>query len=307
MKKIGLGFAMLGLALLGSSVSGEAAVMHRLYNPNSGEHFYTAHDTEKQQLVTVGWKDEGQGWTAPETGDPVYRLYNPNAGDHHYTLNTAEKNQLLQIGWKDEGIGWYSDSQKGVPLFRSYNPNAKAGSHNYTVSRGEQESLLKVGWKDEAVGWYGVDPNPPALTEQEKNQVKAFDELSPQLQTLLMLSVADQRANTPELTGYFMGYHLDQGYFYGQIHSGVGTGHPVYEFTMNENYVIPTRGASYIGFNQIYTVRIPQQPQAKWELYQKYLAQKASFDTAVTKASDVASYTKSWYDKFCYDAIAFNE
>ena len=38
--------------------------MHRLYNPNSGEHFYTANTKEKTDLVGFGWKYEGIGWYA---------------------------------------------------------------------------------------------------------------------------------------------------------------------------------------------------------------------------------------------------
>lgn len=82
--------------------------MWRLYNPNSGEHFYTGNTAERDHLVRVGWKCEGKGWTAPVKGDPVYRLYNPNAGDHHYTLNSAERDMLVRAGWRYEGIGWYS-------------------------------------------------------------------------------------------------------------------------------------------------------------------------------------------------------
>lgn len=130
--------------------------MHRLYNPNSGEHFYTANSNEKNHLTKVGWKYEGIGWDAPASGNAVYRLYNKNAGDHHYTLNVNEKNHLVKVGWKYEGVGWYSDTKKAVPLYRAYNPNAKAGSHNYTVNYGEQQNLLKHGWRNEGIAWYGV-------------------------------------------------------------------------------------------------------------------------------------------------------
>lgn len=131
--------------------------MHRLYNPNSGEHFYTAADNEKNHLVSVGWKYEGEGWKAPEKSDaPVYRLYNANAGDHHYTLNVKEKDALVNLGWNYEGIGWYSDENKAVPLYREYNPNAKAGSHNYTPNKNEHNFLTSNGWKDEGIAWYGL-------------------------------------------------------------------------------------------------------------------------------------------------------
>ncbi|MBQ9279078.1 MAG: hypothetical protein IJ224_10660 [Lachnospiraceae bacterium] len=131
--------------------------MYRLYNPNSGEHFYTANEKEKNNLVSVGWRYEGIGWKAPvKSNTPVYRLYNKNAGDHHYTMSEKEKDNLVKLGWKYEGIGWYSDDAKSVPLYRQYNPNAKAGSHNYTTSKSENDMLVGVGWKGEGVGWYGV-------------------------------------------------------------------------------------------------------------------------------------------------------
>ena len=49
--------------------------MHRLYNPNSGEHFYTGSDAERDHLVSLGWRSEGEGWVAPvKSTTPVYRL-----------------------------------------------------------------------------------------------------------------------------------------------------------------------------------------------------------------------------------------
>lgn len=132
--------------------------MYRVYNPNSGEHFYTSHLGERQHLLSLGWKDEGIGWTAPSKGDAVYRVYNPNAGDHHYTMNKAEKNMLVSLGWKDEGIGWYSSTdKKAVPVYRQYNPNAKkAGSHNYTTNKAEGNYLVSLGWHDEGIGWKAI-------------------------------------------------------------------------------------------------------------------------------------------------------
>ncbi len=131
--------------------------MYRLYNPNSGEHFYTANSSEQKMLVDIGWKDEGTGWIAPESSKtPVYRLYNPNMGDHHYTKSQAERDMLIGVGWKDEGIGWYSDDTKGTPLYREYNPNQKAWNHNYTTNQSEHRYLVSIGWKDEGIGWYGV-------------------------------------------------------------------------------------------------------------------------------------------------------
>ena len=139
----------------------ETQKMYRLYNPNSGEHFYTANVGEKNHLANIGWIYEGIGWNAPKTSDyPVYRLYNGNGGEHHYTMNKAEKDMLVRAGWKYEGIGWYSADPKdssNIPLLREYNPNAFANNHNYTTDKGEHKWLISLGWKDEGKAWYALN------------------------------------------------------------------------------------------------------------------------------------------------------
>ena len=141
-----------------SQATGTGTVdMLRLYNPNSGEHFYTADIVEKDDLVSKGWKYEGVGWIAPtKSNTPVYRLYNPNAGEHHYTTDSDERQKLVMAGWKDEGTGWYSDDGEAVPLYREFNPNATTGTHNYTSNLSEHNSLVSSGWTDEGIGWYGL-------------------------------------------------------------------------------------------------------------------------------------------------------
>ena len=133
--------------------------MHRLYNKWTGEHFYTSDTAERDNLVKIGWNNEGEGWTAPEkSSQPVYRLYNNYVlgGDHHYTMDENERDSLVKAGWQDEGIGWYSDENKGVPLYRQYNPFATVGTHNYTTSKSENDTLVLAGWRAEGISWYGV-------------------------------------------------------------------------------------------------------------------------------------------------------
>ena len=133
----------------------DATPMFRLYNPNSGEHFYTGSAGEREFLSRVGWSYEGVGWWAPiEGGEPVYRLYNPNAGDHHYTLSSEERDALVAVGWNYEGVGWRSAGD--VPVLRQYNPNAASGTHNFTTSRAENDMLVRNGWHFEGVGWMAV-------------------------------------------------------------------------------------------------------------------------------------------------------
>ena len=135
----------------------EPVAMYRLYNPNSGEHFYTADTAERDNLVSLGWNNEGIGWIAPSISNtPVYRLYNPNAGEHHYTTNPAERDMLVEAGWNYENIGWYSDDAQTVPVYRQYNPNEFANNHNYTADIAERDNLINLGWRDEDTGWYAI-------------------------------------------------------------------------------------------------------------------------------------------------------
>ena len=137
----------------------EKGAMFRLYNPYTGEHFYTADTNELSTLTVQGWRDEGIGWYAPSSSKtPVYRLYNRHVkgGDHHYTMDVNEYKRLQELGWTGEGIKWYSDDAKGTKLYREYNPYATTGTHNYTTDANEHQELIKVGWRDEGTAWYGL-------------------------------------------------------------------------------------------------------------------------------------------------------
>lgn len=131
--------------------------MYRLYNPNSGEHFYTSNPEERSNLISLGWNDEGIGWYAPSySNTPVYRLYNRNGGEHHFTTSVGERNSLVALGWEYEGISCYSNDRQSIPVYRQYNPNAFANNHNYTTSLQENNDLVALGWRSEDIGWYGV-------------------------------------------------------------------------------------------------------------------------------------------------------
>ncbi|WP_321973660.1 glycoside hydrolase family 2 TIM barrel-domain containing protein [Paratractidigestivibacter sp.] len=139
--------------------------MHRLYNPYTGEHFYTSDADEVENCVAAGWNNEGVGWTAPlgsyAGATPVYRLYNSyvEGGDHMFTASEDEKESLIAAGWTYEGIGWYSapaDGSTYVEVLRAYNPYAATGTHHYTTNEAEIDTLTDAGWNAEGVAWYGL-------------------------------------------------------------------------------------------------------------------------------------------------------
>ena len=130
--------------------------MYRLYNPNSGEHFYTGSEVERDHLAGLGWHYEGVAWHAPIfSGAPVYRILNPNSYDHHYTMSWQEIEDLQSLGWIYEGVAWNSPDE-GSAQYRLYNPNADLGSHHYTNSLEERDYLVSLGWHLEGIGWYGI-------------------------------------------------------------------------------------------------------------------------------------------------------
>jgi hypothetical protein len=134
-------------------------VVYRLYNPNTGEHFYPTTAYERNQDIKAGWRNEGTLETAPTSGTAVYRVYNPNAkgGDHYYTTSKYEASSLISKGWKWDNNAkpvFYSGGNK--PVYVAYNPNAVTGAHNYTMNSYEQNSLLSVGWKYGSTAWFAV-------------------------------------------------------------------------------------------------------------------------------------------------------
>ncbi|WDA68725.1 glycoside hydrolase, family 25 [Lactococcus lactis] len=140
--------------------------VYRLYNHNTGEHFYTKNQAEQQQLSTHGWNYEGIGWYSATSGAPVYRVYNPNSvgGDHYYTMSKYEAQSLVNKGWHWDDKGqpvFYSEGNNN--LYVAYNPNTSSGSHNYTMNTYEQNSLLNKGWIYGKVAWKTMSnsPTPP--------------------------------------------------------------------------------------------------------------------------------------------------
>ena len=141
-----------------------AVDVYRLYNPNTGEHFYTNSVAERDSLLLNGWTYESIAWTSPTgplAGDSIYRLYSP-AGRHFYTTDGDERDSLVKLGWRYEGVSFSSDPQRAKPVYRQYNP--RNGEHNYTTNANEARTLIALGWHDEGIAWYGMEDPDPTIT-----------------------------------------------------------------------------------------------------------------------------------------------
>ncbi|GAB2027709.1 CHAP domain-containing protein [Lactovum odontotermitis] len=128
--------------------------VHRLYNPNNGDHYYTTNTAGAQNLVNVGWHYDGIFfYQTSGNGRPVYVIYNPNSGEHFYTADFNEARSLSSAGWQNQGIAWYAPDT-GSPVYRLYNPNPR-GFHFWTTSDNEKNGLVAAGWRYEGISFYG--------------------------------------------------------------------------------------------------------------------------------------------------------
>ena len=242
--------------------------MYRLYNKNTGEHFYTSNTTEQKNLVKAGWSDEGIEWYAPsgKTNTPVYRLYNKwvTGGDHHYTTKKSEYDSLEKQGWTKEGIGWYSTAEKetdSVPLYRQYNPFATTGTHNYTKSKTENDKLVKLGWKAEGSGWYGYASATPSIQQIDftKAKVDTAAKTYTSKQIKPTASVTGLKAGTDYTVTY--GTNKNAGTNVGTITiKGINkyTGTKTYKFTIAKAKVTVSWGKTNFTYNTK-----PQSPTAE--------------------------------------------
>jgi len=134
----------------------------RAYNPNDGDHLYTASQEEYDWITGLKWNAEGTAFQSVlsdyEGAVPVYRLYNPNSGEHFYTVSESEYDGVASKGWTKEQVCFYMvPKEKGDAVYRVFNPNATGpGSHLFTSSKEESTWLINQGWTDEGIAFYSA-------------------------------------------------------------------------------------------------------------------------------------------------------
>lgn|GEM_PF-5922352 len=129
------------------------------------------------------------------------------------------------------------------------------------------------------------------------DSIFAYDSLEPEVKMLLITRNVDRRAYQPKLEGFHLRYNIDGGFMYSQIHSGVGSGHPVYEFIENQFYIIPTRAyVSQTAGTIIEDVSVTNiNPIPKWYLFKLYIDDVDNIGLSLGK---VARYEDLTLDKF---------
>jgi outer membrane protein assembly factor BamB len=136
--------------------------LYRLFNPTSGEHFYTTDSNELNTLTARGlFRSEGiPGYLGHTSGSgllAVYRLFNPTSGEHFYTTDANEESTLVAKGlFRLESVIGYVSSASGSglsPLYRLFNPTS--GEHFYTTDQNEENTLTSLGiFRSEGVVGY---------------------------------------------------------------------------------------------------------------------------------------------------------
>jgi hypothetical protein len=102
--------------------------VYRFWRPETGTHFYTIKEGEKDKLmawctesqakstgIPATWIYEGIAFYAhpkgyqPGDSDPVYRFWSSTLVDHFFTASYTEvQNYRRDDRWLDEGIAWYA-------------------------------------------------------------------------------------------------------------------------------------------------------------------------------------------------------
>ena len=128
--------------------------VYRFYNLKVGVHFYTASESEKNNVInTLGnvYRFEGPSYSInlsnPNNTLPVYRFFNTRAGVHFYTASAAERDNVINtLGgvYRFEGPSYNvsSTSANAFPVYRFY--NLKQGVHFYTSSEAEKNNVINT-------------------------------------------------------------------------------------------------------------------------------------------------------------------
>ena len=149
--------------------SNDPNLVYRLYNRNTGVHFYTGNEVERDAVVELANFDyEGASYQSidPLTGnpqpDPVYRFLNQDTGVHLYTISEVERGVVQEMdNFIFEGEAFYaydpeigSEIDSAIPIFRFFNNST--GAHFYTPSAVERDYIEDSlpNFQSEGIAYY---------------------------------------------------------------------------------------------------------------------------------------------------------
>jgi hypothetical protein len=122
--------------------------LRRAYNPNADFHFFTTSQSQFDNAVANGYRDETTGQAGLSilnrgigTSTAVYRLYNLAIGFHYYTTSAQERDMLVALapppasGPDTRTVGWRDESSEGF-LYTTQESNTTEIYHLYNVHSG---------------------------------------------------------------------------------------------------------------------------------------------------------------------------
>ena len=132
----------------------EGDPVYRFFIPDTGVHFYTADEAERDQIVETqpDYVLEGTPYNSAPADDsltgvaPIYRFLNTDTGVRIYTISEVERESIETNlpNYESEGIAYYGYTEQlegTTPVFRFYNPEIDA--HFYTSSAVERDSVIE--------------------------------------------------------------------------------------------------------------------------------------------------------------------
>lgn len=157
------------------------------------------------------------------------------------------------------------------------------------------ENAIKIDNLYDSMMDLGRLENKSELSSLEK--VLAFDSLDNGIKSLLMTITIDPRQLDTKLLGYHLRYNKNSGFIYCQVHSGVGGGHPVYEFTETTAFVSLVRVYATVSAGTIVeNVDLDRTPIEKVNLYDLYLPNQSNIKEIADKIIKVPEMTKTVFD-----------
>ena len=156
------------LATLNGFNSGEndpPGTVYRFFNNDTGVHFYTANETERNAVEeSDNFSFEGASYISvdPLTGNseplPVYRFLNEDTGVHLYTISETERDVVAELdnfSFEGEAFFAYETEVEGsIPIYRFFNPST--GAHFYTPSAAERDNVADnlPDFQSEGIAYY---------------------------------------------------------------------------------------------------------------------------------------------------------
>ena len=139
--------------------------VYRFFNNNTGVHFYTANETERNAVEDLdNFNPEGASYQGadPLTGGstPVYRFLNEDTGVHLYTVSEAEREttqNLANFSFEGEAFSAYSTPVDGsIPIYRFF--NSTTGAHFYTPNAAERDNVEDnlPEFQSEGIAYYAL-------------------------------------------------------------------------------------------------------------------------------------------------------